>query len=335
MAYIKIDSKNLIHNLKLLVEKCGDIDRVAVVLKDNAYGHGLVEIAEICSNFGIKEAVVADLREAEVIKNLFNQILILGGGEIKEDEKFSFAINNFNDLKTLPNNIKIELKVDTGMHRNGISFKNLKDALEVIKKRKVSLFGVMSHHRSGDELSSEYFWQKKRFEEVKRITLEAGFEGVRFHSQNSAGVLRCEKFDEDIARVGIAIYGYSPLPKIFGEFGLLPVLSLWAKRVSTKWLNVGDRVGYGGDFVVREEGLYSTYDLGYGDGWPRGDSRNPYKTAVGEAIIGRVSMDFITIRGNREEICVMSSAEEASNHFGTISYEMVTRLSPHLTRIVL
>jgi len=78
----------------------------------------------------------------------------------------------------------------------------------------------MSHYRSSDELSSEYFWQKKRFDKVKKSVLQRGFKNVRFHSHNSAGLLRCERFDEDIARVGIAIYGYSCLPDIFGDFGL-------------------------------------------------------------------------------------------------------------------
>jgi alanine racemase len=333
MAYIKIDKKSLTKNLKLLSRKSGSKEKLAVVLKDNAYGHGAIEIAQIASEFGIKEAVVANYNEALKIKEFFKSILVLGGNVVS-DSRFSFAINDFESLKKVSKKTKIELKVDTGMHRNGISFFMLKDALEIIKNRGLNLVGVMSHYRSSDELSSEYFWQKRRFKEVKSIVKNFGFQGVRFHSHNSAGLLRCNSFDEDIARVGIGIYGYSHLPESFGEFNLEPVLSLWAKRVSTKWLKAGQRVGYGGDFIIQEDGFYSTYDLGYGDGWQRGDSKRAYTLPDGQKIIGRVSMDFITLKGAADEVCIMNNAKEASKQFDTISYEITTRLSPSMKRIV-
>ncbi len=333
MAYIKLDKSNLILNLNILARKAGSKEKIAVVLKDNAYGHGILEIAKIASEFGIKEAVVASFSEALKIKSYFKNILILGG-EVVKDSKFSFAINDFESIKRLPKNLKLELKVDTGMHRNGISFDQLKDALKLIKQKELNLIGIMTHYRCADELSSEYFWQKKRFEEVKKIAFEMGFFNLRFHSHNSAALLRSSKFNEDIARVGIAIYGYNPLPKCFGDFNLKPVLSLWAKRVSSKILKVGERVGYGGDFIVKQEGIYSTYDLGYGDGWPRGDSKKAYILPDGKKIVGRVSMDFITLKTDEEEVCIMDNAEVASKQFDTISYEMTTQLSPSIKRIV-
>jgi len=333
MAYIKIDTQNLKHNINFLLNKSNS--KLAAVLKDNAYGHGLVEVAQIASKVGVKEAVVANYDEAIKIKNYFKHILILGGEITKDFSNISFAINDFKSLKSTPKGVKIELKVDTGMHRNGIAFEELRDALEIIKKQELNLIGVMSHFRSADELSSEYFWQKKRFEEVKKEVIKFGFKGVRFHSHNSAALLRCKSFDEDIARVGIALYGYSCLPNIFGDFGLKPVLSLWAKRVSTKFLKAGNRVGYGGDFVVLKDGYYSTYDLGYGDGWPRGDSKRAYVLPTKERIIGRVSMDFVTINSTKDELCIMDNAKVASSYFDTISYEMTTKLSPYLKRILI
>jgi alanine racemase len=121
---------------------------------------------------------------------------------------------------------------------------------------------------------------------------------------------------------------------VFGDFGLKPVLSLWAERVSTKFLKAGSRVGYGGDFIVPRDGYYSTYDLGYGDGWPRGDSKRAYLLPSGERVIGRVSMDFVTINSTKDRLCIMDNAKRASSYFDTISYEMTTKLSPYLKRIV-
>ena len=77
------------------------------------------------------------------------------------------------------------------------------------------------------------FWQHKRFEKLKTKVREYGFTHVRFHSHNSAAILRSKDFSEDLVRVGIAAYGYNELDKTFDEVTLKPVLSLHAKKVST------------------------------------------------------------------------------------------------------
>jgi alanine racemase len=78
----------------------------------------------------------------------------------------------------------------------------------------------------------------------------------------------------------------------------------------------------------------STYDLGYGDGWPRGEAADPYVTEEGAPFLGRVSMDFVAIEGERERICIMADARRAARHYGTICYEMTTALMPSIPRIV-
>ncbi len=79
----------------------------------------------------------------------------------------------------------------------------------------------------------------------------------------------------------------------------------------------------------------STYDLGYGDGWCRGDSCQPYLTAEDLPVLGRVSMDFVSIASQKEVLCIMNDAQSAAKQFGTISYEITTALSPLITRSVL
>jgi alanine racemase len=76
----------------------------------------------------------------------------------------------------------------------------------------------------------------------------------------------------------------------------------------------------------------STYDLGYGDGWFRGDSAYPFITAEGLPVLGRVSMDFMTLESNKEEVCVMNDAKEAAKQLSTISYEVITALSNAIKR---
>ncbi len=333
MAFIEIDRKNFYHNLSQLALKAGSKEQLAVVLKDNAYGHGLELMAELAAEYGITQAVVISNAEAERIEDYFENVLVLGD-EAQEHPKRSFALSRLDRLERIDPAVKLELKVDTGMHRNGIRMEELEKALEIVHRRGLHLFGVMTHYRSADELTSEYYWQKKNFESVRARVLEAGFDQTRFHSHNSAALLRSQNFDEDLARVGIAIYGYNTLPPSFEQVELRPVLSLWARRVSTRHLRAGERIGYGGKFVVPRDMVVSTYDLGYGDGWPRGDAVEPFVTEEGLPILGRVSMDFISLEGECEKVCIMADARRAARHFGTICYEMTTALMPQIPRII-
>lgn len=331
MAYIELNRKNFYHNLDQLVLKAGAKERVAVVLKDNAYGHGLEETAQMAAEYGIVEAVVADNDEALRIRDLFRNTLVLGDTP-RVDEKLSYAIPETERLEAIDPDVKVELKVDTGMHRNGIDIDEVDRALDLVRKRGIRLFGVMTHYRSADELTSEFFWQKRNFESVKRRVHEAGFGTARFHSCNSAALLRSKEFDETIARVGIAIYGFDTLPESFDRTDLRPVLSLWARRNSRRTLRPGQRVGYGGEFTASETMRVSTYDLGYGDGWPRGDAAHPYITEEGRKILGRVSMDYLSLETEEETVCIMRDAARAARHFGTIPYEITTALQPTLPR---
>ena len=333
MAFIKINKQNFYHNLNQIALKTGSVEKIAIVLKDNAYGHGLELMGRLASEFGIKHAVVRKTVEAEVIKSLFETVLILGDSIVK-DEVCSFTVNTLVDITKAQEGAKVELKVDTGMHRNGIALDALDEALQLIKEQNLNLVGVMTHYRSADELSSELFWQQKQFEIVKQRVKETGFENVRFHSHNSAAILRMKHFDEDLVRVGIGAYGYNELPEPFDKVVLHPVMSLHAKKVSTRVLKSGERIGYGGDFTADKEMLVSTYDLGYGDGWCRDNTQNPYVTSEDLPLLGRVSMDFIALESDKEEICMMQDAKVAAEHFKTISYEVTTALSADIPKVI-
>ena len=334
MATITINKENFYHNLNQIALKTGSVERIAIVLKDNAYGHGLGIMASLSSAFGIRHAVVRSRGEADSIKHLFQTVLVLGDRAVK-DTVCSFALNCLEDIEKAERGASVELKVDTGMHRNGIEPEVLEKALEMIRSSELALAGVMTHFRSADEMGSELFWQQKQFEAVKATVKKAGFANVRFHSHNSAAILRSNTFAEDLVRVGIGAYGYNELPVAFDEVPLKPVLSLRAKKVATRRLKKGERVGYGGDFAAPKEMTVSTYDLGYGDGWTRGESSRPYVTAEGLPVLGRVSMDFIILESDKEELVIMNDAQKAASHFGTISYEMTTALSPQIERKVI
>ena len=333
MAFIKINKANFYHNLNQIALQTGSVDKIAIVLKDNAYGHGLELMAKLTSEYGVKHAVVRDITEARTVQKYFDTVLVLAG-ECANEEGFSFAINSLDDITKFSKGTRVELKVDTGMHRNGVSVDKLSQALKQIESKALKLVGLMTHYRSADVLSSEYFWQRKRFEKVVKEVKSFGFKDFRIHSHNSAAILRTKSFDEDLVRVGIAAYGYDELDAAFEQTNLKPVLSLHAKKVATKQLKPNECVGYGATFCADREMTVSTYNIGYGDGWLRSCATTPYVTEEGLWVLGRVSMDLMSFESSEDEICIMSNAQVAAKHFGTISYEVITSLNSNIERIV-
>ncbi len=329
MAFIKIDRDNFFYNLNQFLNRVGSKDKIAIVLKDNAYGHGLEIMAELSYKFGLTQAVVRDICEARSIERYFKHILILGDRAVV-NSKYSFALNSLDDIKRAKKGSLVELKVDTGMHRNGIALDELDRALELIKSRGLILKGVMSHNRSADELSSELFWQDKIFNLVKKRVKSLGFKNIRFHSYNSASALRLDCKNQDLIRLGVGAYGYNELPEVYNKIELKPVLSLWANRVSTRRLKKGHRVGYGGEYIAPRDMIVSTYNLGYGDGWIRSNSL--IETLP---ILGKVSMDYISLESIEDEILIFSSVSKIAKEIKTISYEILTQLSSRIDRRVI
>ena len=335
MAFIKINKENFFHNLSEFTKKTGSKESIAIVLKDNAYGHGLELMAKLSQEFGLTQAVVRTYNEAQKIKQYFKQILILGDSAVVDDS-CSFALNSLEDIKKAQIGSRVELKVDTGMHRNGIAMEEIEEALKFIKEKELILKGLMTHNRSADELSSELFWQQKKFKEVKKIVGSIlSNSNIRFHSYNSATSLRLPCNNQDIIRLGIGAYGYSELSPVYNSLELKPVLSLWAKRIATRQLRKGERVGYGGTFIAPRDMTISTYDLGYGDGWMRSNSFKPFVTAEGWLpMLGRVSMDYIILESSKEEVCIFDNALSAGKQFKTISYEVTTQLHEKIERML-
>lgn len=337
MAKIVLNKSHYFHNLDIISHHAGSKEKVAVVLKDNAYGHGLLEIAQLASEYGIKNAVVRTLAEATQIETLFEQILILADTSIRSySHTFHIVINCLEDIQKLPQNTKVHLKVDTGMHRNGIPENKLEEAIYGIHERKLHLTGVMTHYRSADELSCEFFWQRSNFNHIKQRVKKACeklFLSIpKFHSANSSALFRFKNFDEDLVRVGIAQYGYLETNIIFNNPNLKPVLSLWANKISSREIKKNEKVGYGGVYIAQKNMKISTYDVGYGDGFLRLNGTEKYQTAKGFDILGRVSMDNISVACEEEEICVFDDAKELAKIHNTISYEITTTLNPQIPK---
>lgn len=339
MAKIVLNKSHLFHNLTLIEEKIKDKNKIAVVLKDNAYGHGLVEIAQLCNEYGVKNAVVRTLEEAETIVTFFDNILILADKvPTSYSHTFHIAVNSLESLDQIPENTKIHLKFDSGMHRNGISSNDVEKAILGACERKLHITGVFTHYRSSDELGSVYFWQKSNFSHIKaqvKSLCEKLFLPIpKFHSANSSATFRDNSCTEDMVRIGIGLYGYLDTHKAFDNPKLKPVLSLYASKLSSRKISKNQCVGYGGTFKAKEDMEVSTYDLGYGDGFLRLNERKSYTTAENLPILGRVSMDNISLASTKEEVCIFKDVTQLAKIHDTITYEILTSLKPNIKRVI-
>lgn len=342
MAYITINQSHYFHNLDLLCGKAGGKNKVMAVLKDNAYGHGLELMANLASAYGLQKAAVKNLQEANLISRLFDEVLILADHPPTEvvSPRISFAAHSFEALSAFQKGTAIHLSIDTGMHRNGVREDKIEAAIRCIQEKGLNLKGVFTHFRSSDELSGEFFWQRSNFERAKMLVKELlekqGLPKIAFHSCNSAGLLRTQGLgSDDFARCGIAMYGYTTLHPTIDMPVLKPVLSLWAQKLSTRGIRQGERVGYGGIYQAPYDEVISTYDIGYGDGFFRFDGSGELSLANGQLIKGRMSMDSFCSSGDAQEVCMFEDATMLAKHFRTISYEIITKLSPALKRIVI
>jgi len=330
MSYIELNKSAFFHNLDIIAQKTGDTDKIALVLKDNAYGHGLLEVSSMAKEYGISRAVIRSEEEAQQIKGFFSYILILSPVfPIMDASGFVYTINSLEDIQDFPASTRVELKVDTGMHRNGISMEYVADAISLIETQGLVLEGIFTHYRSADTMSAEWFWQKKNFQGIKEK-----YPNLRLHSCNSAGLFRENNFDEDMVRIGIAAYGCLQLDRGFEETGLKPVLSLTAEKISTRLLKEGERVGYNATYEAKEDMRVSNYDIGYADGFPRVLS-NTYLTPDGDELLGRVSMDNSSYKSEKERLLIFDDANEVASCAGTIGYEILTSLAPSLKRNII
>ena len=340
MAFIEISKENYKHNIEYLANKAGGKDRIMVVLKDNAYGHDLEIMANLSCGFGIKISAVKTLQEAKKINFLFEEVLILADHPpvTLQDDSISYAVHSLEGLRKFPKKSSIHVNIDSGMHRNGIKKSEIKEAFDIILENNLRLKGIFTHFRSADELSSEQYWQNENFKRAKNIAKKFikkyGMKMPKFHSCNSASLLRRkEALEDDFARCGISTYGYTHLDESFGKFDLKPVMSLWAEKLSTRQQIKGDRIGYGGIYKLQYDSDVSTYDIGYGDGFFR---HNGLSELVLEEkqVCGRISMDSLSFLGDEKQICLFKDANYLAKKFDTITYDVITKLSPFIKKVV-
>ena len=332
MGYISLNKNNFFNNLDFFSSICTK-DKLAIALKDNAYGHGTLEVAKMCNEYGIKHVFVRDMREVDIIKDFnFESILVLYDIPKELNEKIIVSVNSIAHLKQIPNHSKIELKVDSGMNRNGIIDDEFDEAILIIKEKNLKVYGVFTHFCCSDEENEITAIQEKKFLDQVEILKQKIDYKFRIHCANSAGSLKVDMKKYDLARIGIGSYGYLDLEE---DKYLKPVLSLYANKITTKEIKKGDHIGYGSEaFVAPKNMKISNYDMGYGNGFLRLSELKKSTISDGREILGRVSMDSFFVEGDDEVVCVFNDANELAKAHSTINYEIVTTLSPFIKRLI-
>ncbi|PAF52714.1 alanine racemase [Helicobacter sp. 13S00477-4] len=342
MSKILIDSQKFKNNLDTITYHIKDKNKLALVLKDNAYGHGIEQIALLAKDYGIKNVFVKNELEALKIAEFFEHITVLYKNISQQAPKnIHPSINTLEDIQKCDAYRLVELKINIGMNRNGIPKEELSFFIEKILSKKLQLLGVFAHNGYGDELGDDFDNIQKNFseikEEVRYLSKKMGFPLPRFHSLSSSGALRSSKIDDDLVRIGIAAYGY--LAQNFSlpiSNSLKPIASLWADKICEQKLPKGSKIGYGGKSVLKEDSIISTYDIGYGDGLFRvNENKAELKTSEGYPILPITSMDCFSCICQKEKVCVFDDVSLIAKIFDTIPYEILTHLSPFIQRSII
>jgi alanine racemase len=342
-----IDHAALRANLAV-VRRHAPRSRVWAVIKANAYGHGMVQVAEALADADgfalarVEEAV--RLREAGVRKPL----LVLEGAASAEEleaadrNRLELAVHQEEqvallDQCRLTGPLRLWLKVDTGMHRLGLRPEAVPSLLERLRDdpRVDPPVGLMTHLANADDPADGL-----TISQCCRLTDLARGGPMPLSIGNSAGILACPESRTDWVRPGIMLYGASPVAgRAADEFGLRPVMTLRSRLIAVKRLSRGDAVGYGGTYVCPEAMPVGVVGIGYGDGYPRqAPTGTPVSIRGREApLVGRVSMDMITVdlrpvpeAAVGDEVTLWGeglSVDRVAELAGTISYELLCRVT--------
>jgi alanine racemase len=354
---ITIASANITHNYHYLRKLNMNLD-LAPVLKSNAYGHGIAQMAKIVDEFDVPFIAVDSLFEAyELLKaGSRKQILIMGyiDPESLSVKKlpFAYAVSDIDYATAVSKyqpHAEIHIFVDTGMRREGVLLSELPSLLARFKTLNSRVVGVMSHFAAADEKASRFTEQQtQEFNQAVKLITDAGFAIKYKHISASAGLLSTANLNYNVARSGIALYGYNPVQQ---NFDLRPALRLSTKIAQIKQINQGDRVGYNGTFAVAKPAKIGILPIGYANGVDRRLSNQGY-VKVGDRfcpIVGRISMNICTVDLSQaantkvgdtvilfsEMVADRNSISRSANLANTISYDLLTGLDPTIRREII
>lgn len=362
-AFLEIDLEAFAANFARIKKLAGDGVSIMAVVKANAYGHGAVDIARCAQECGADFLGVAFVEEGErlVGSGITTPIVVLypdtperasrlvRAGLIATADSIEYLEAIDKAAKSLGKEAKYFLKVETGMGRFGIDAEDLDDFLIAARHfNHVRLIGV-STNLAGSAIANSEF-SKAQYSEFAGIMAKFGqsISDMRTSIENSGGLIYSHDSRFDLVRVGIMLYGVSPNGQPIDGFA--PVMSLKSRIVHIKKWPAGKPLGYGGTFAPERNSLIATVPIGYADGipWALSNKGSVLVRSSRAPIVGRVCMDAIMIDVTKipvvrvgDEVVIIGrqgdkqiTVEEISAIAGSFPYELLTRMSERLPRII-
>ncbi|MBP6084851.1 alanine racemase [Candidatus Gracilibacteria bacterium] len=365
-SWIEIDHRALHHNVQFLRSQLSPRTKLFVVVKSNAYGHGIEAISQSIESL-VDGVAVNTIAEGLSLRDLGFQKRIVVVGAYKtadlivaaQERGLELEIVNETDISLLQHltstaaPLHIHIKLNTGLNRLGVEHTELHSYIERLKHTaNVTIQGIFSHLASAENPDS--LKTKMQLALFSEATATLPYER---HIAACAATLLIPDSHYEIVRLGISSYGLWPSPETKQQWciqhpqagdPLQPVLSFHTRILSLRSLEAGESIGYDNTYTTSEKRITAVIPVGYYEGLPRGLS-NKTKVVIGGQlvpVIGRIAMnmtvcdvssvpnvvvgDLVTIIGQQGDAVI--SADDHAEHNQTINYEIVTRLPAFLPR---
>lgn len=362
---VEVNLDRLTQNYRAIQAHVGNAV-VMPILKANAYGHGLVRVAQHLRDQGATMFGVAYLEEGILLREagIRIPILVLGGimssqVEIYLQHDLTLTASSVEKLEAveaaaaaLGKRARVHLKIDTGMERIGVHYYNAEHLLEAsLKCKHVLVEGIFSHFANADaaDLSSARL-QLERFDEVLDFYEKRSAPTPLRHMANSGAILQLPESWMDLVRPGILMYGVYPTPEAQQSVEVHPALRWTSRVVFFKVVEAGHPVSYGWRWQSDHDVRVVTVPVGYGDGYFRSMSNHAQVLINGQRypVVGAICMDQAMVNiemdsaYNSDEVVLVGESgneritvEEMADWAGTIPYEILTNINTRVPRVYL
>jgi alanine racemase len=310
-----IDVNAIRNNVKFLKKKTGT--DIMPVLKADAYGHGLIEMAKILRKIGIKYIGVATLGEAILLRKngdkgrVLSWLYDIDGHEFKDGLKLNLDIAIF-DEKLIPKikkmipagqKVKVTMFVDTGINRAGIPYnKSLQAFKDVAKCNKFEIVGMMSHLVCSEIVNSPIVnEQLRKFRQLRSELEEIGIKPPLVHIANTGACLNYDVSDFTLSRSGSGLYGIPGLDEV--DKNLKLAMTVKSYIIQLKDIGKGQGIGYDWKYITPKKMRVAVLPIGYADIIPESSSGKLYVYINGtkRKVLGTISMDQIIVEAKEKD----------------------------------
>lgn len=360
-VWVEINLDHIAQNVRQIKEFVGTDVMINGIIKADGYGHGVIETAKILCENKVAMLSTATLDEALQLRKekIDIPLMVLGytdSDRIEEiiENDITISVFSYDLAKKMSEaasryekNVKVHLKIDTGMNRIGFHYTNPESIFQALKLDNLEVLGIFTHFSKADEKNRKYTdLQYSRFTEILSLIEERGYDIKTRHSCNSGGVILHKDKHMNMVRPGIILFGLYPseYAKDSSTLKLIPAMTFKSRVIEIKEIESGQPVSYGGKFVTERKTRIATIACGYADGFSRQLSSKVNVSINGckVPVIGNICMDMcmaditgIDVKEGDEVILFddVLTVERIAELCGTINYEIICKIGMRVPRV--